>query len=218
MVGSFARCAKSQTQPMPHSSYTDSRWLRRRLMGQLVACLGCSCSLPGETRHFDITRRDASPPHTTPHCCPGALSLSPSRVLTRPSCHREPLLHRIPPAPPLCAAAFLAKGSGLGGTASIVVAKAAEDKRIAGAGSLTSPPPAGAKSKRPNPPNTELRRYYERSDLPLVILQGARNKLQWKVGRRHRRMEGGGWVVAGRGSHAVCACALSQRHVHSHLH
>lgn len=35
--------------------------------------------------------------------------------------------------------------------------------------------------KRPNPPNSELRRYYERSDLPINILQGARPKLQWKV-------------------------------------
>jgi len=81
------------------------------------------------------------------------------------------------PAP----AAFLTARTGLGGTTSIGVARTAAEKRRLGAGTLTAPPAAGSKAKRPNPPNTELRRYYERSDLPLVILQGARNKLQWKV-------------------------------------
>jgi hypothetical protein len=66
---------------------------------------------------------------------------------------------------------FLPRHSGLGGTISREVAKEAEEKRKAGAGSLASPPKAGAKEKRPNPPNSELRRYYERSDLPVVILQ-----------------------------------------------
>jgi len=76
---------------------------------------------------------------------------------------------------------FLPRHSGLGGTISREVAKEAEEKRKAGAGSLASPPKAGAKEKRPNPPNSELRRYYERSDLPVVILQGAKAKLYWKV-------------------------------------
>jgi Parkin co-regulated protein len=76
---------------------------------------------------------------------------------------------------------FLPKHSGLGGTIKRDVALEAEAKRAAGAGSLASPPKAGAKEKRPNPPNTELRRYYERSDLPVVILQGAKAKLFWKV-------------------------------------
>jgi len=75
----------------------------------------------------------------------------------------------LPPASPN--ADFLPRHSGLGGTISREVAKEAEEKRKAGAGSLASPPKAGAKEKRPNPPNSELRRYYERSDLPVVILQ-----------------------------------------------
>lgn len=78
--------------------------------------------------------------------------------------------------------AFLAKGSGLGGTYRIDVAAAAKEKRELGSVATGAPPPkAGATVKRPNPPNTELRRCYERSDLPLVILQGAKTKLNWKV-------------------------------------
>eukprot|EP01138_Halocafeteria_seosinensis_P002602 gb/GECG01002660.1/.p1 GENE.gb/GECG01002660.1/~~gb/GECG01002660.1/.p1 ORF type:complete len:157 (+),score=19.79 gb/GECG01002660.1/:1-471(+) len=46
----------------------------------------------------------------------------------------------------------------------------------------SSPPKAGAFKKRRNPPNTELRRFYERGDLPCVIDQGGvHNKLAWKV-------------------------------------
>lgn len=82
----------------------------------------------------------------------------------------------------VCAhAAYLAKGHGLGGTRDIAVIADAVEKRAAGAGTLSAPPKAGAKEKRANPPNTELRKYYERSDLPLVILQSARAKLQWKI-------------------------------------
>jgi hypothetical protein len=45
----------------------------------------------------------------------------------------------------------------------------------------------GAKSKeaflrRPNPPNTEFRRFYERGDLPIQIEHGGTaNKIAWKV-------------------------------------
>jgi len=81
---------------------------------------------------------------------------------------QQPRLH---PRPLFPIADFLPRHSGLGGTISREVAKEAEEKRKAGAGSLASPPKAGAKEKRPNPPNSELRRYYERSDLPVVILQ-----------------------------------------------
>jgi hypothetical protein len=34
---------------------------------------------------------------------------------------------------------------------------------------------------RLNPPNSELRKAYERGDLPCSIVQGAKNKLKWKV-------------------------------------
>lgn len=45
-----------------------------------------------------------------------------------------------------------------------------------------SPPKAAAYKKRPNPPNTELRRFYERGDLPINIDHaGVKSKLQWKV-------------------------------------
>jgi hypothetical protein len=38
-----------------------------------------------------------------------------------------------------------------------------------------------ATAKRINPPSSELRRFYERGDLPCIIVQGAKNKLSWKV-------------------------------------
>ena len=44
------------------------------------------------------------------------------------------------------------------------------------------PPKAGAWVARPNPPNTEFRRFYERSDLPLVLSHSSRKSaLSWKV-------------------------------------
>merc|ERR1711959_616375 len=44
------------------------------------------------------------------------------------------------------------------------------------------PPRAGAFSKRPNPPNTEFRRFYERGDLPIAIQHMASgNLISWKV-------------------------------------
>jgi hypothetical protein len=75
----------------------------------------------------------------------------------------------------------LRRGSGLGGSLDRAVTSAAAARRAAGAGTLAPPPRAGARAPRPNPPTSELRRRYERSDLPLVILQGARTRLQWKV-------------------------------------
>lgn len=37
-------------------------------------------------------------------------------------------------------------------------------------------------SERPNPPNTEFRRFYERGDLPVQIDHGAvHNRIAWKV-------------------------------------
>lgn len=42
------------------------------------------------------------------------------------------------------------------------------------------PPSAGATKPRHNPPNTELRRHYERSDLPVIIdSSGVKAKLRW---------------------------------------
>jgi hypothetical protein len=43
-------------------------------------------------------------------------------------------------------------------------------------------PKAGSLFIRDNPPNTELRRFYERGDLPVSIEhRGVGNRIQWKV-------------------------------------
>ena len=78
---------------------------------------------------------------------------------------------------------YLRGKTGQGGTSNISAAKAAEEKRmnITSSASASGPPSAGSTTQRPNPPNTELRRHYERSDLPVIIQQGARNKLSWKI-------------------------------------
>jgi hypothetical protein len=45
-----------------------------------------------------------------------------------------------------------------------------------------SPPKAGAMKPRNNPGNTELRRRYERSELPCVLNQrGTKTSLHWLV-------------------------------------
>jgi hypothetical protein len=66
----------------------------------------------------------------------------------------------------------------MGGTSNAAAAAAARERA-----SFThaSPPKAHAAEKRPNPPNTALRRHYERSDLPVAIMQGSKSKLRWAV-------------------------------------
>eukprot|EP00967_Tisochrysis_lutea_P142451 scaffold263145_cov39-Tisochrysis_lutea.AAC.3 len=45
-----------------------------------------------------------------------------------------------------------------------------------------APPVCGAFKQRPNPPNTEFRRFYERGDLPIQIEhRGVHNRIGWKV-------------------------------------
>lgn len=66
---------------------------------------------------------------------------------------------------------YLRSHTGLGGTIDRGVAEAAATRRATGATAAAAPLVATARARRPNPPNTELRRRYERSDLPLVILQ-----------------------------------------------
>merc|ERR1719178_293984 len=40
-----------------------------------------------------------------------------------------------------------------------------------------------AYAERPNPPNTEFRRFYERGDLPVQVDHGGvHNRIAWKVG------------------------------------
>lgn len=43
-------------------------------------------------------------------------------------------------------------------------------------------PAQKAFAERPNPPNTEFRRFYERGDLPVQIDHGGvHNRIAWKV-------------------------------------
>lgn len=67
---------------------------------------------------------------------------------------------------------WLKKGTGLGGTRDIaVVEEAVKAREESAGGTASAPPKAAAYKKRPNPPNSELRRFYERGDLPVVIDQ-----------------------------------------------
>ena len=46
----------------------------------------------------------------------------------------------------------------------------------------TKPPKAGAMRPRPNPPNSEFRRFYERGDLPVRVEHRAGgNHIKWQV-------------------------------------
>ena len=46
----------------------------------------------------------------------------------------------------------------------------------------TLPPSADAYKKRPNPPNSQFRKFYERGDLPVAIEhRGMKNVISWKV-------------------------------------
>mmetsp|Transcript_52421 Transcript_52421/g.119548 ORF Transcript_52421/g.119548 Transcript_52421/m.119548 type:complete len:308 (+) Transcript_52421:99-1022(+) len=81
---------------------------------------------------------------------------------------------------------FVRRGTGLGGT--LVRPKAAP--LDFGGGPVGGPAKSGALGgknkeafvKRPNPPNTEFRRFYERGDLPIQIEHGGTtNKIAWKV-------------------------------------
>ena len=72
---------------------------------------------------------------------------------------------------------FTRRGTGTGGRP---VSSLSPKKPSAGA--LSGPRRSGATEPRANPPNTALRRFYERGDLPCTIDQkGVHNKLLWKV-------------------------------------
>mmetsp|Transcript_13040 Transcript_13040/g.26609 ORF Transcript_13040/g.26609 Transcript_13040/m.26609 type:complete len:309 (-) Transcript_13040:16-942(-) len=77
---------------------------------------------------------------------------------------------------------FQRKNTGTGGT--LVKVKAAP--LDFGGGPVGGPAKGGNKKEaflaRPNPPNTEFRRFYERGDLPIQIEHGGTtNKIAWKV-------------------------------------
>jgi len=66
--------------------------------------------------------------------------------------------------------------SGNGGMTSSL----AQGKKMEGV--TPTPPVCGAFKQRPNPPNTEFRRFYERGDLPIQIEhRGVHNRIGWKV-------------------------------------
>lgn len=73
---------------------------------------------------------------------------------------------------------FLKKGTGTGGT--LVIPKSEGEPVVSKNKSKTIDFPAFA--ERPNPPNTEFRRFYERGDLPVQIDHGGvHNRIAWKV-------------------------------------
>ena len=80
---------------------------------------------------------------------------------------------------------FTRKGSGNGGTMLPKPEPTPSAFERAEAASLSRKPKmmtAPAFCPRPNPPNTELRRFYERGDLPIQIDHGGvANRLAWKV-------------------------------------
>ena len=75
---------------------------------------------------------------------------------------------------------FTKKGSGTGGLSSVEarakVKAAAPEKKQA------CPRMSGAYAKRPNPPDSEMRKFYERGDLPLVVDHTkAKPNIHWTV-------------------------------------
>jgi len=72
---------------------------------------------------------------------------------------------------------FLRKGTGTGGTL-VIPKKGAEPAK----GPTKKIIDFQAFAERPNPPNTEFRRFYERGDLPVQIDHGGvHNRIAWKV-------------------------------------
>jgi hypothetical protein len=81
---------------------------------------------------------------------------------------------------------FLKKGSGFGGalrTTKLADPRAEEKKesKLSRMSKKRKKTQSSAKMRRDNPPNTQLRRYYERGDLPLQIEHGTNLRLAWKV-------------------------------------
>jgi len=76
--------------------------------------------------------------------------------------------------------AFMKRGTGTGGLADSEAKKVVTQRQ----GPVEEPKKkrSTATQQRKNPPNTELRRYYERGDLPIQIDHGGvLNKIAWKV-------------------------------------
>lgn len=74
---------------------------------------------------------------------------------------------------------FLKKGTGTGGT-DVRPSQATEKAKLLKSKKKLMDFQAFA--ERPNPPNTEFRRFYERGDLPVQIDHGGvANRIAWKV-------------------------------------
>ena len=130
--------------------------------------------LKGDYDGTRVNKETLSPLDTTCYCgsaLPGEHTRALERVTARVAHHREQDKQL-----------FLRKGSSYSRSykhaLQAVVFGKREEAMIAPL--VSGPPHAGSTTRRANPPNTELRRYYERSDLPIIIQQGARNKLVWK--------------------------------------
>jgi hypothetical protein len=139
---------------------TDSNWLK---VSQTIKVGGPNAPNPFESSKLDgITIRAGS--HDT--CKPRPTDISAfslSKKIEKPSPNN-----------------FQKKGTGTGGT---VVKQALRTSETSGETSkLPKLMTAPAFCERPNPPNTELRRFYERGDLPIQLDHGGVvNRLAWKV-------------------------------------
>ena len=82
---------------------------------------------------------------------------------------------------------FMKRGTGTGGLSGVESKMINEDKALIRDYNERKANPAPRKikeatMKRPNPPNTEFRRFYERGDLPIAVNHsGTGSKITWKV-------------------------------------
>ena len=78
---------------------------------------------------------------------------------------------------------FQKKGSGVGGLSGTMRTKMMSSMREEEEEASTKARPVRAAiMPRPNPPNSEFRRFYERGDLPIAVdHSGSTPKIQWKV-------------------------------------
>lgn len=76
---------------------------------------------------------------------------------------------------------FLIKGTGTGGLAGLQAKEIVSENVGPISIKKHTPPSAGARASRINPPNTDFRRFYERGDLPVYLQGTGKSSLKWKV-------------------------------------
>jgi len=102
---------------------------------------------------------------------PGGHDLLPAKKIDPSAFSLAKTTSRAQPDP------VMKKGTGTGGT--LVIPKAADPMPDAPKKKIVD---FQAFAERPNPPNTEFRRFYERGDLPVQIDHGGvHNRIAWKV-------------------------------------